>query len=184
VVLSDRGGQLFELDLADFPALRPIACVTNDYLCALAVNRRFAAVAAGTRDGRVCICSLADGAFRFSCDVEEAPARIAITDGWGFIVVHSGRRIFLFNVNGRLIRSVECPFAVRCFATWRLVDSSDFCAIADGSQVRIFETFYLRLDECVCPVKAAVVAMSYLQQQRSLAVITADGDLLLFPCPQ
>jgi hypothetical protein len=179
VVLSDRNGQLFALDVASFPAFRSISCVTNDYICALAVNHRSSVVAAGTCDGHVSVSSIIDGAFRFSCDVGEAPAHIEITDGWGFIVVHAGLKLFLFNVNGRLIRSVECSYAVQCIATWKMADGCDFCAIADGGQVRVFEALFMRLDEFVCPVRAAVVAMRYVAPQRALAVVAADGEVLL-----
>jgi hypothetical protein len=183
VALSDRNGQLFALDVSDFPALRQISCVTNDYICTLAVSRRFSAIAAGTCDGHVSVSSLIDGAFRFSCDVGEPPTHIVITDGWGFIVVHAGKKLFLFNINGRLIRGVEYSGRLQCIVTWKMPDGCDFCAIADRGQVRIFEALFLRLDEYVCPMKACVVAMRYVAAQRALAVVAADGEVTFIPFP-
>jgi hypothetical protein len=182
VILSDLNGQIFSLNVADFPALRPVSCISSDYISALAVNGKFSTMAAGTQDGHIVVCSIINGSFRFSCEVGEAPAHILITDSWGFILIAAGQKLHLFSTNGRPIRDIAVTDSVTQMVTWQCDCGIDFVAIAtEQGQICVFEAFYLRLDEFVVRVKSKVLAMHYLLTLRSLAVVTADGEAHLIP---
>jgi hypothetical protein len=178
VVLSDSNGQLLALAIADFPTLRPISCVTCDYISAIAVSSKFGAVALGTRNCRLSVWSLADGSFRFSCEVPEPPTRIVITNCWGFILVESGRTLHLFGINGNLIRTAQLPSPLLHAVTWAS-DGCDFFAIAVAAQLHIFESFYLRIDDRVFPIPV-LVSLHYLPSHHSVMGV-GQTTVMLFP---
>jgi hypothetical protein len=123
-----------------------------------------------------------DGSFRFSCDVGEAPKRIVITDGWGFVIVEACAHLWLFSINGQFIRKVPLGSAVYDMITWKCERGCDFVAIAtEKNQVKVFEAFYLRTDTYVFAAKERIIAMKYILRRRALAVVTVGGEVAILP---
>jgi hypothetical protein len=112
VVISNRDGQIFAFDSHSFPSWHFVASITSDYCCALAVNGPFATIAIGKRDNHIVLSSLFDGVIRWAHEVGGPPQRIAIIDGWGFVLVEAADALSLFNINGKLMRSVALNFKV------------------------------------------------------------------------
>jgi hypothetical protein len=183
VVLSDVNGQLIELD-PDFTQSRVIGCVTNYYISTFAVSSSFSTIVVGTNDGKVIMYSTTgtECSVRCFCEVNAAPKRIVITEGWGFILVEAGNYLYLFGINGKLIRKVEFGFVTTEIVTFRCELGYDFVVIAtEKGQIRLFEAFYMKVDEVIFMVKSRVVAMSYVMSSRALAVITCDGEVFFVP---
>jgi hypothetical protein len=182
VALCGRSGQIYfgKTNRENRPKL---ACtITNDYVCCLAVSSGFGIVAAGTRDGRVVVSLSTTGAFLFACDVGSEPKRIVITDGWGFIVVEAGKSLFLFSVNGRVIRKMDIEFRIQQMTAWTCERGMDFMAIADrAGNIRVFEVFFMKINEIVYRETRPIVAMAFNLGNRSLIIVTEGGEIVFIP---
>jgi hypothetical protein len=182
IVLLNRGGQVFASQSPSFQSWRLVTSVTSDYCCALAVNDPFATMAIGTRDGHVVLSSSIDGLIRCACDVGGPPRKILITNGWGFVFVETAGALWLFTINGALLRRVPMDFTISAIETWACERGCDFIAIAaEGRQIRIFEAFFLQIDQFVFTAGENVLAMKYILRSRALAIVTVGGDLVVFP---
>jgi hypothetical protein len=182
VIVADHNGQIFRMRRNEFPSADLVTSITHEYICALAVSHKFQTIAIGTFDGCIALSSLADGSLRRSFDAGEAPRRIVITDGWGFIIVDTGYTFSLFSINGRPIRHVKIGCSVTEIITWTCERGCDFVAIAtENKQVHVFEAFYLRVDESIYNAPDKVMAMRYIVRSRALALVTASGDVILLP---
>jgi hypothetical protein len=125
---------------------------------------------------------LADGAFLWAVEVGDPPKRIIVTEGWGFVFVEAANALWLFSVNGRLLKKVEIEWELKCAVTWKCEKECDFVAIADrGGTVRIFEAFFMNVDELIWEGKGRVVAMAYSLPVCVVIVVMENGDIIAIP---
>jgi hypothetical protein len=182
LTFANANGHVYNWDIAKTGNKTWICCIGNDYITCMDTNREFSIVAVGTRDGKVLVHSIQGGSFIFSHDISKVPERIVITHGWGFVLVEADKTLFLFSINGRLIRKTEIDFSIAHVVTWKCERGCDFFAIADTKGcIRICEAFYLNLDNVIFTAKSSVVLMSYILYSRALAVLTYQGEMILVP---
>jgi hypothetical protein len=182
VVVTDRNGRIFTITVSPHPDWRLLTCITADYLCAVAVSTAFATVAVGTHDGRIVLVSLTDRSVRCVFDVGEPARRILITPGWGFVLVETAGKLFLFSPNGTRLRTVDIDFVICEATTWKCECGFDFVAVATSRKdIRIFEAFYLRNLETAFTTKERVIAMKYIVASRVLVIVTVSGKIIALP---
>jgi hypothetical protein len=180
-ILVDAAGQLWKWVIST-NAVAPLCCITRDYVVCMAVSEAFGIAVVGTKDGGVIALLLADGAFLWSKTVSTAARRILVTEGWGFVFVEAGNVLYLFTVNGRLLRTVEIEFRIVCIATWKCERDFDFFGIADSEgAVRVFESFFMNVDEVLWEGKKRIIAISDSTATSAVIVITESGEIITLP---
>jgi hypothetical protein len=155
------------------------------------VNHHFFVALIGTRDGALILNSLNKGGTVKVIDLEGAsPRLVTVTNGWGFIVVYakdldSGDDedfLYVFSVNGELLRKKEIDFEIKAWTTWTSLDGFDFMAVVDeNGKLFAFEVFYCEFGEMLFRFKSPVVGLSYARDLSSIVSVTGDGKIFFVP---
>jgi hypothetical protein len=156
--------------------------------CAVSVGFKLAV--AGTVTQRIVVISLFGGAKVNVVSAGARPEMVIITEGWGFIVVYaqaSGKpAIIVYDVNGRLLKSVEIPGAIKCWSTWTTRDGFDWLLwVGKDGRVYAMEAFICEVKEPIGRVLGVgAVACAWCEGARAAAVITEDGQVFCLPAPE
>jgi hypothetical protein len=184
IVFSSRKGSMWQSNVKDLKSTEFIQPIFYEKPVAIAVNVPFDLLVVGTLEGSILLNSLHTGLFRMrkSLQGSEIPRDVLITYGWGFVLVNTAKRMYLFNVNGHLIRDVELSMNVTAWCTWKNVRGFDFVAVADDKG-RIFatEAFYLDFRESLYFCRGVVLDMTFVGNDVGLAVVTKEGKCFLIP---
>lgn len=145
------------------------------------VSDNFHLLAACTRDGSLFLISTTTGVTSKIIDITpEVPVKVAITAGWGFVVVHStaveaGDVIFflhVFNVDGDLIRRQRINFSIRAWTHWTSFSGFDYMVMMDDeNNLYAMEAFYLDVESFGSKVPANVIEMKYFTEDEMLVVV-------------
>jgi hypothetical protein len=111
----------------------------------------------------------------------EVPARILITKGWGFIVVLTDESIWVFTVNGILVRKIEFPERIVQWFTLRIPPGFDSVGVNVNGKLRYFEAGERAPLENVEFEGGAVSQWTYLWRYDSFLVVCTNGKLLVLP---
>jgi hypothetical protein len=176
VLISSTNGQIIGVNM------RPICSINIGYVSALALDKKIGIVVVGTQNGSVIVSMLGNGSFVWSGDVKSTPIRIIITKNWGFVFVETECSLWLFNVNGRLLKKVDVEFRNEHLVTWKCERGFDYIAFAENSSaIHMFEAYLMNIDNVVLPVPSRVLAMRYSVAVRTLIVVTENGEVLSIP---
>jgi hypothetical protein len=169
----------------------PLFSVTSyrEEIVSCALSKEFWLAASATRDGSIFLISVTTGVVKRVIDIAPAvPLLVAVTNGWGFVVVHSmliekGITSFflsVYTVNGEFIRQRPVKSEITCWSHWTSRAGFDyFVAAGSEGDVCTFEAFYLDLELTVVPRTVRIVAVQYAPADQVLAVF-AEGELLLY----
>jgi hypothetical protein len=181
IYLAASEGQVWRWPLAKARA-DLLCCVTRDYVRCIAVSDSFGILAVGTSDGGISVLTVRDGTFLWAAEVDRPPKTIIVTEAWGFVLVETAGRLWLFNINGKQIRRIEVDWRIQCAITWKSERDCDFFAIADRrGVVRVFESFFMNTDEMVWEGKNKVVGMAYAASACAVFTVTENGDIAVIP---
>jgi hypothetical protein len=183
VVISSRDGQVIGWNMKEL-VVRQVVSMASGYISCLALGWPFGIVVAGTEDSKVIVSMMGDGSFLWSAGVNTVPERVVVTEGWGFVFVQTVTGLYLFNVNGRLLRERKTDMDVDFIATWKCERGFDYVAMADRKgRVQLFEAFYMDVEGAYIEVGARILAMGYNLVARSLIAVTENGEMLSIPQP-
>jgi hypothetical protein len=164
----------------------------GDTILCCAVSKSFGIAVAGTISGNVVICSLFEGTKInvVNLGVGFRPIKVLITDSWGFIVTYASEtiagkisyHIFVHNVNGRFVRSVQIGFAIVAWCCFASRKGFDYVITAsDVPKVSIFEVFYVNISEPLFRGKEQVVSVFYFVDKAVVMALRVDGHAVFIP---
>jgi ribulose 1,5-bisphosphate carboxylase large subunit-like protein len=149
--------------------------------------------ASATRDGCIFLISAASGATKTVLDIApEIPLLVAVTSGWGFVLVHSRKIdkglssffVSVYTVNGEFIRKRQIGFQIQVWTHWTCSSGFDYVvAASETGQVYVFEAFFLDIENQFAQVRSRIVSMQYFKDRQVLAIV-ADRQIHLFPASQ
>jgi hypothetical protein len=155
------------------------------------VNQTFLITVIGTRDGWLILNSLPTGETVRVVRLDGArPYQIAITNGWGFIVTYAKRVehgkvehfIFVFNVNGELLRRQQIDFQVTIWSSWTSPKGFDYMVVADeNGKLFVFEVFFCEIGEGIFRCRSVVQWLTYAMDIGCVVAVTRDGRLIFVP---
>jgi hypothetical protein len=109
--------------------------------------------------------------------------QILITEGWGFVVVLTAQNLYLFNVNGSLIRSVGNTKSLMLLCCWKDAKGFDWlCGVDDRGRLGCYEAFYLNFAQSICYCRGTVIALHYLTDRGSMSAVTQEGKCFIVSC--
>jgi hypothetical protein len=183
IVLSARDGTFWQANLRNLAESARICSALHQTPAVIAVNVEYHLLVIGTLEASILLYSLISGLFRMKVDLPgEIPERILVTDGWGFILVASQSRISLFDVNGKLLRSIGVTINIVAWCTWRDSKGFDFVGLADDNgKIFVCEAFYLEFGDYVAFCRGSVVALEFVNEVIGLTAITSAGSCFLIP---
>jgi hypothetical protein len=156
-----------------------------------AVSRPFLVVVIGTKEGSLIVGSLAKEETVCVLTLDGArPYLVEVTDCWGFIVTYAQRVasgklehfLFVFNINGQLLRKREIEFGITTWFSWTSVHGFDFMVAADDAgKLFSFEVFYCDIGSRIYRCGAHVVLLSYEKAIASAVAVTAQGRVIFVP---
>ena len=90
--------------------------------------------------------------------------------------------IFLFNINGRLIRTVPISFKITSWFSWKSNKAFDYIVFGT-SDGRIFalETFYFDIKDCLYRTYSPIKSIIYNEICCSIVALTEDCQLIIIP---
>jgi len=173
----------------------PLHSLTSfrDEIVACAVCQEFGLAASLTREGSVVLIAAGTGTTLKVLEVEapEMPCLVAITRGWGFVLVYSTKLVdgissffvTVYSANGNLIRKVRIEFAIETWTTWVSKSGFDYVAAVVGTaDVYVFEAYFANLVQ-VAKVVLPVIAMEFLVDEELLVVVT-DAQVYVYSAAQ
>jgi hypothetical protein len=161
--------------------LKPFVSLPASISC-FAMSRHFGITAVGCDDGKLRIRANEDGAKVATQSLNgEIPTDIFVTNRWGFVVVKTIQSIFVFTVNGVLIKTVANRKRIRMWISYRTRDGVDFVAYQD-------ENFEIESFEAVDPERLQkletmmnVAGMAYDWKNDCFLFIADTGKVLVWP---
>jgi hypothetical protein len=153
----------------------------GDVIECCAVSRAFKIAVCGTVANHIVLVSLFAGEKVGVVDIGLKPVAIAITEGWGFIIVHAvgeNKKEFLvvLDVNGRLIRKVEVPGRIRAWSPWRSLDEFDHLLIATTQDdVLNIEAFSCAFADPISHSPAPVIGLAYFTEIKTAFIVNAHS---------
>jgi hypothetical protein len=111
-----------------------------------------------------------------------------VTESFGFIIVFAtkiekGSTVFLFNVNGVLLRKVTVEHIATAWTSW-VHDGFDFLLVAwDNGSLAVCEAFYLDFVEIERFRASAttIIAVRHLPDELGIVALSAAGTITFLP---
>jgi hypothetical protein len=149
-----------------------------------AVSDVFELVVVGLQGGRLVLFDLPSGIQILEIELEGVPQKVAISDGFGFIVVltaESGEfRLRVYSNDGILVRKI----AVAELAAWHLWAARGFDFMAFGTikgELFVCEVFYLDARRVGNRAAEPIVTVKYLRERQMLCVAQKGRRIDLWP---
>jgi hypothetical protein len=161
--------------------LRAFAALPAAISC-FAMSRPFNITAVGCEDGKLRIRSNENGRKVCTVDLDsEVPTNVLVTRRWGFVVVKTGQSIFVFTVNGILVKKAASSKPIRLWCCYYSRDGFDFVAYQDADRdICYFEAVepdqLLRLD----PMRN-IAGMSYDWRNDCFLFLVDTGKIIVMP---
>lgn len=159
-----------------------------------ALSHSFKIAVCGTASGDIVVSSLYEGEKInvIKLGKEYLPTKLLITKSWGFIVTYAVKNsigtekakqyLFVHNVNGRFIRSVELTSPIICWCTFSSNQAFDYLVISnDQGKLNLFEAFYLNIGESFYRCYTPVIDLMYLKDFKMIAAVKSDGNVVFHP---
>jgi hypothetical protein len=167
-----------------FPTKRRTITSETSPIVALCASAPFGVAAYATAAGKLAIVSVRSARVLAAAEFPgERVRRLIVTDGWGFVIVQTDRRICAFSLSGLPLGGVDFPGEI---AHWDAFShrGADFVVLLDGEMcLHVFEAFAPETIKRVVKAKTPVVAMRACTGPDVLVVVTADGKAILLPLP-
>jgi hypothetical protein len=158
-------------------------CGTEAHILAIAASDTFRLVVYATSDNFVHFCSTANGTPTIRpLDLQCLITRILITEKWGFVLLQSEENVWLYNVNGTLIKEARIPSVIARWTTFSSDDGFDYVAYADAeSHLAVFEAFFLGR-EATLPTgfdefAGEPLSLEFDRASQRLIIVTTHGDI-------
>ena len=174
------------------PSLKYSIPFYGDSICCCSISDTFGIVICGTNSGKIVICSLSEGKIINILKLEGKikPKKILITPSWGFILVHATgneswngiNSIFLYTINGKLIRSKTNVQNISCWSSFTSNDGFDYIILSEeNGKLFIFEAYYLEFTQpfhrCYCDL----VDIRYYFKYFLAIAVRKDGQISFIP---
>jgi hypothetical protein len=164
----------------------------GDVILCCAISKTFGLAVGGTVSGSLVFCSLFEGTKVNVVSLGDgfSPVRTVITETWGFVVTFAtftargtpSYHLFVHNVNGRFIRTVQIGFAVFAWCSFASRKAFDYLVVADEvGKLFLLEAFYCDVKKPVHRCVGKIVGLSYLADSEAIAAVRQDGHLFLLP---
>ena len=183
VAYCTRDGDIWFMKGANIETQRRVCGVYYEKPASMATSTDFDILAIGTFNGSILFYSLSSHVFRFKATIsEEMVHRILVTQGWGFVLAYTGKRLHLFSVNGALLKSIDIVTPITAWCTWKSRKGFDYLALADQKGVLyVMEVFEMTLGKPVHLCGGKAVSLCYLAETSQIAVVTCEGKYSLIP---
>ena len=157
-------------------------CYANARVSCLAVSEDFHVLAYGTMLAQIHLVSTTNAREVRSVSLDdEIPTSILLTQSWGFVVVRAQRHIFVFNVNGMLIRKFAMPNHIIRWTTFSTRSGFDYIAYQDtNAQIYVSEAPSAPPSTPVLTCRN-LVSMSFDETHCSLIIVTATKKVKCVP---
>jgi hypothetical protein len=168
------------------PNLKFVVPFYGDVIRCCAISKEFKLAVCATVERHLVFVAIYRGEKVNVVKMDAAPQLLAITKGWGFVVVYAvndaGRWMFVFDVNGRMVRKVELQFAVACWGHWTSREGFDYVVLATP-EGRVFdvEVFYGVAGEPVYRMYRQPIAVAYFDEMKVIAAVSRKGELMFVP---
>lgn len=165
-----------------FPLNRKTICAELDRILFLQTSVPFQIVVYVTEHQEMKIISIFSsrliGSLKFT---GETVQNMLISDGWGFIIVKTDKRLYTCSVNGDILSAIDFPSVILHWIThWE--QGCDYLILIDSEQRLMWcEAFYLNTMKEINKLKRPVAVMKTSQQRDTLIMITTDSKLILLP---
>ena len=149
-------------------------CQTDYQITALAVNERYHSIVFATVDGKVHFHTI-NGHEINTVEINEVAVKLLITDVWGFVVIVSDLKLFVYNVNGTFVKSHELQHPIVCWSPFSSHDGFDFIVFSDTSgHVGFFEVFYP--SEIIALLELRdTMTVNFDSESQSFVAVSGDG---------
>ena len=143
----------------------------------------YGVVAMGTKSGKLCLFNLMENKLLFCIDLKgRVPWKIAVTAGFGFVLVYCFHYLAVFTINGSLIREQEISYDIIRWFPYINSHGFDFVLIGDETgKIFSLEVFNLTLSEPIFQVHSAMGILIYDTLSREIITATKDGVGYLIP---
>jgi hypothetical protein len=161
----------------------------RDAIKVCCVHSGFGLIIGGTLDGFLFLCSSHRRSITRVISLDGfSPYGLSITEGFGFIVVFARKiagnsMVFVFNVNGVLIRKVAVAGFATAWTSW-VRNGFDFLLVAwDSGCLAVCEVFWLDFKEIerFRTIKTEIIAVRYVPEELGIVMLTASGVITFLP---
>jgi hypothetical protein len=178
----DHQSQLFLFDLERPAIIRRVAQFSRFIRCS-AMSVEFDRFVACTED---CVCeiyTLHNTRLLNSHPLARSVGtKVLITEGLGLILVKAGERLWLFTVNGFLIRELPFPIEVEQWTAWCDRGGADAVVCADEQgRIFVFDAFRPEDAAVLGTVDATVIGLSFEPHRHTVVAVTARSTAWVFP---
>jgi hypothetical protein len=138
------------------------------------------------------VCTTADRFLRFinrdrwrqvrCCDLGCIGQKLLVTDGWCFVVVWSRGRIWVFTLNGFLVKTVAVDFDVHVWSHWTDTSGFDFVCLTDPiGNLFVFEAFYPEHARQIASLNATILRVEYSHSHGSIVAVGCLPIVYIIP---
>lgn len=190
-ILIIKANSIVEVYHHDFSQLVYHLPSYGDSISCCCINQNYFITVLGTNNGSLVISSFTKGEIVRVINLKSVtPKLITVTNGWGFIVVYATKLcgfeikhyIYVFSVNGRLIRKRKINFPIISWCNWKSKKGFDYMVISDNNgKLFSFEVFYCNIGDGIYRCKSPILTLTYLDDVSSIIAITKDGRVLFLP---
>lgn len=183
IITCTRTGSIYQWDINDLSVSTYLMSVFSDTLKTVSISQEFDVLVYTTANQYLEIYSLSNERIVNSVYLEdELSYKIMITQSFGYILVVTDRSLWLFTINGFLIKKIENSIGVDALSTWKDKNDIDFICFSDvNGKIFVFEAFYpeklIHLTSC----HQKIASISYVQELHSIVAITTEASLLTIP---
>jgi hypothetical protein len=157
-------------------------CYIDKEIVCMAASRRFVILAFASGDGAISIYDVDKRALLTRYESNREILQVLVTQGWGFVVALSKEELFVFSVNGEIIRKHTLQVPIVKLFTHSNCAEFDFLSFqTTNREIGVFDAFYPGTPVIFAKMPAEVVNISYIAGYGLFLVILTDGTVKLQP---
>ena len=169
-------------NVVSFPKSAGQIVILDDIIIDCQINMNFCTIAILSRNGMLHLHSINKMQKIKSIDLNEfQPKKLIITEKWGFILVSCETKLLLFNINGKLMKTIDFNYDIQSWYCFSSLNGFDYIIFESAShQIGMFEAFYpIETLRIIGQLFSSVIFIHYMEEKECVYIITENGKLFL-----
>lgn len=150
-----------------------------DVITCIAVSNRFHIIVVGCEDSMLRIRSMTGVKVATVSLDDEVPISVLISNEWGFIVAKTSCHLFVFDVNGKLVRKVPNTASFITWNTFTTRDGFDYIVYTDAVGLYFFEIMNPTKLTHVNEYSPDIIHVSYGAKHGCLFIVYRSGKTII-----
>lgn len=168
------------LSLWNYPHLNftPLPCINMESISAMTVNTTYRNIVYCTNDGYLRTYSVSKKKILNSVKIDCIAEKILTTKNWAFVIVYAPGWLYLFNINGLIIKSLQIDFEIYNWCTFSDHKGFDYvCCVDPIGYIYTFEAYYIENVELIAGCHDRIISLYFYDSYQCIVACSSNSKV-------